>query len=156
MGQLCEGSGCPFLFSASYVIENFNDKQSWPPDLRHCVWFAAWWPSSLAGPQHPRRSISAFEGQTLSLDGNHGNDLWPQQWLATSVTTALGKASVDFYRTLQWSLKMHRSVVLEHWTVGFCLFLNCSFARFLWDLCNGQSKQPLRIKSGSIYFWTYI
>ena len=75
---------------------------SQPLYLRHLLW------SPLAGcpyfsTHNIHSTVSVHLKQNQSLDGNHGNDLLPQQWLATTVTAPLGKASVDSCRTTLFS-----------------------------------------------------
>lgn len=74
------------------------------------------WLSPCLHPQHPFHSIGGSQHQHQSLNGNHGDDLLPQQWLATTVTAALGTASVDCCRTsllLPWSPEMRPSPVSQ-------------------------------------------
>lgn len=72
------------------------------------------WLAPFLQPQHPCCSISAFETKSEFR--------WkPWQWLVTTVTTALGKASVDSRRTTVFSL--HWSLTVSFY--GFKASLLC-------------------------------
>lgn len=113
--------------------------------------------SSFLHPQYPQYQWIWTQNQ--NLDGNHGNDFLPQQWRVTTVTTALGKASVDSYRTTVFSSSGLQKIITL-WLLtffGFCKlevfvtkWFSISFS-LLYLRCR-LSKQQLRIESGSIYF----